>query len=54
VGDRFAVPAASRVYREVLEAVARWRTFADEASLPDVTTKQIAADIETWSAPLLA
>ncbi|EQD49807.1 HipA domain-containing protein, partial [mine drainage metagenome] len=29
VGDRFAVPEASGVVEAVLEAVARWRTFAD-------------------------
>ena len=53
VGDLFAVPAASDVYEEVLKAVAMWRSFADEASVPDETTNQIAADIDAWSRPLL-
>ena len=54
VGDRFAVPAASDVYEEVLKAVTNWRTFADEANVPDITTNQIAADIDTWSNSLLS
>ncbi len=54
VGDRFAVPDASDVVEQVLEAVAKWRTFADEARVPDATADQIAADIGTWSRPLLA
>ena len=54
VGDRFAVPDASRVVEQVLEAVAKWHTFANEARVPDATADQIAADIDTWSRPLLA
>jgi serine/threonine-protein kinase HipA len=54
VGDRFAVPGATRVVERVLEAVAKWRTFADEARVPDATADQIAADIDAWSKPLLA
>ena len=54
VGDLFAVPAASDVYEEVLTAIARWPTFADEAGVPEVTTEQISADIGAWSKPLLA
>jgi serine/threonine-protein kinase HipA len=53
VGDRFAVPAASDVYEEVLKAVAMWRTFADEASVPEATINQISADLEASSKPLL-
>ena len=54
VGDRFAVPAASDAYEQVLEAVAKWRTFADEARVPVATADQISADIDAWSEPLLA
>ncbi|HWF15044.1 MAG TPA: type II toxin-antitoxin system HipA family toxin [Acidimicrobiales bacterium] len=54
VGDRFAVPAASDAYDEVLDAVAQWRTFANEAGVPEVTAQQIAADIDEWSKPLRA
>jgi serine/threonine-protein kinase HipA len=54
VGDLFAVPAASDVYEEVLKAVANWRNFADEANVPDITTNQIAVDIDTWSNALLS
>jgi serine/threonine-protein kinase HipA len=54
VGDRFAVPGASGIVGQVLEAVAKWRTFADEARVPEATTEHIAADIDRWSAPLRA
>ena len=54
VGDRFAVPGASDVIKQVLEVVTKWRSFADEAGVPDATADQIAADIDTWSKPLLA
>jgi serine/threonine-protein kinase HipA len=54
VGDRFAVPGASHIVEQVLEAVAKWRTFADEARVPEATTEHIAADIDLWSAPLRA
>jgi serine/threonine-protein kinase HipA len=54
VGDRFAVPDASDVIKQVLEVVTKWRSFADEARVPDATANQIAADIDTWSKPLLA
>ena len=54
VGDRFAVPGASDVIKQVLEVVAEWRSFAEEALLPDAAADQIAADIDTWSGPLLA
>lgn len=53
VADRFAVPAATEVLERVLESVAKWRTFAAEARLPDVTARQIEADIDTWSSPLM-
>ena len=49
VGDRFAVPAASDVVEQVLEAVAGWSTFADEARVPGGTARQIAVDIDAWS-----
>jgi serine/threonine-protein kinase HipA len=54
VGDRFAVPGASGIVEQVLEAVAKWRTFADEAGVPEATAQHIAADIDMWSAPLRA
>lgn len=54
VGDRFAVPAASSIVDEVLESVAQWRTFADEARVPDATAAAIEVDTEAWSTPLRA
>ncbi len=54
VGDRFAVPGASDIFEQTLEAVAKWGTFADEARVPEATAESIATDIDTWSAPLRA
>jgi len=52
VGDRFGVPGARDIVGGVLDAVDRWQTFAAQAGVPEGTTESIAADIETWSAPL--
>lgn len=52
VGERFAVPGASDILNQVLEATSTWPTFAYEARLPEGTAQPIAADIETWSSPL--
>jgi serine/threonine-protein kinase HipA len=52
VGDRFAVPGATDILEQVLEVVSKWRTFAEEAGVPEATTEHIAADIGMWSAPL--
>lgn len=54
VGDRFAVPGASGIVEQTLGAVAKWRTFADEACVPEAAAEPIALDIDTWSAPLRA
>jgi len=52
VGDRFSVPDASDIIEQVLDAVAKWSTFADQAGVPEVTTDHISRDIEIWSSPL--
>jgi serine/threonine-protein kinase HipA len=52
VGDRFGVPGASGIIEQVLDAVAKWSTFADQAGVPEATTDHISRDIEFWSAPL--
>lgn len=52
VGDRFLVPDASDIVRQVLSAVGEWPTFAAEAEVPRATSEQVARDIATWSAPL--
>ncbi len=54
VADRFAVPGASRIVDEVLDAVAGWPTFAGEARVPTGTADVIAGHIAAWSAPLEA
>jgi serine/threonine-protein kinase HipA len=52
VGDRFSVPDASDIIEQVLEAVAEWSTFANQAGVPDATTDHISRDIEVSSSPL--
>lgn len=52
VGDRFGVPAMNDIVEQVLDAVAKWRGFADDAGVPDATAAHVADDIEGWSAPL--
>ncbi len=52
VGDRFSVPDASGVIEQVLDAVAKWSTFAEQAGVPEATTDHISRDIEIWSSPL--
>jgi serine/threonine-protein kinase HipA len=52
VGDRFSVPGASGIVDQVLDAVVKWPTFADQAGLPEAITVSVGSDIETWSAPL--
>jgi len=52
VADRFIVPDASGIVRQVLDAVAKWRTFADEAGVPSAAAEDVASDIDSWSSPL--
>lgn len=52
VGDRFSVPDASDIIEHVLDVVAKWSTFADQAGVPKATTDHISRDIEIWSSPL--
>lgn len=52
VGDRFGVPAVNDIVERVLDAVARWRSFAADAGVPEATAVRIANDIDTWSAAL--
>jgi serine/threonine-protein kinase HipA len=52
VGDRFAVPAASDVLAQVLDAAGRWHEFADEAGLIEEIAQQVGLDIDTWSKSL--
>lgn len=52
VGDRFGVPGASDIVEQVLDAAAKWTTFAGQAGVPEATTDFISRDIEVWSSPL--
>jgi serine/threonine-protein kinase HipA len=52
VGERFAVPRATDVVEQVLDAVAAWPSFAEKAAIPEPTTHQISADLTKWSRPL--
>ena len=52
VGDRFSVPSASGIVEDVLEAVAKWPSFADEAGIPKPTAEHVAHDIGAHSSLL--
>ncbi|MCE9620812.1 MAG: type II toxin-antitoxin system HipA family toxin [Actinomycetia bacterium] len=52
VGDRFAVPGASTIVEQVLNAVGKWPQLAADAGVSQTNTEQVARDIEKWSAPL--
>jgi len=54
IGDAGRPSRTANVVEHVLGTVAKWRTFAAEARVPDATADEIAADIDTWSRPLLA
>ncbi|HEX7134595.1 MAG TPA: type II toxin-antitoxin system HipA family toxin [Iamia sp.] len=48
VGDRNDVPAHQRIVRNVIEVVAEWPDFAQQAEVDDDTTAAIAADIDRF------
>jgi serine/threonine-protein kinase HipA len=52
VGDRFAVPGTSAIVEQVLRVVAQWRTFADQAGVPEAAAEDVAGHIGTWASPL--
>jgi serine/threonine-protein kinase HipA len=52
VGDRFAVPSARAIVRQVLDAVDSWSEFADAAGVGASARAEVAAHITTMSAPL--
>ncbi|MGQ0433716.1 MAG: type II toxin-antitoxin system HipA family toxin [Microthrixaceae bacterium] len=52
VGERFGVPRASDVVEQVLDVVAAWPSFAEQAGVPRPTIDGIGADLATWSDPL--
>jgi serine/threonine-protein kinase HipA len=52
VGDRFAVPGASDIVEQVLDAIAGWPTYVDRAGVPEASAVRIADDIDVWSTPL--
>jgi serine/threonine-protein kinase HipA len=48
LADRFLVPSANRVVREVLEAVAGWSRYADQAGVEVEARQRIEAAIERF------
>lgn len=52
VADRFRVPGAAALLREVLAAADDWPRCAKDAGVPATLVAAIAADIEWWSSPL--
>jgi serine/threonine-protein kinase HipA len=53
VADRFQVPGAAAIVRDVLDAVDSWSAFAAEAGVQRVTVDLIGDHITTWSTPLV-
>ena len=53
VADRFQVPGATAIVRDVLDAVDSWSAFAAEAGVQRVTVDLIGDHITTWSTPLV-
>jgi ABC-type ATPase involved in cell division len=45
LADRYVVPAPARVIDDVLEAVGRWRSFAEEAGVEEAQVERIAGDL---------
>ena len=52
VADRFEVPVAAAIVRDVLDAVASWPEFAAAAGVQRVTVDLIGDHISEWSKPL--
>ena len=52
VADRFEVPGAAAIRRDVLDAVASWPEFAAAAGVQRVTVDLIGDHITAWSKPL--
>lgn len=52
VGDRWAVPRARAIVRQVLDAVDSWSQFADVAGVGAALKDGVGADINAMSAPL--
>ncbi|HEX4127811.1 MAG TPA: type II toxin-antitoxin system HipA family toxin [Acidimicrobiales bacterium] len=52
VADRFQVPGAAAIVRDVLDAVDSWSEFAVEAGVQKVTVDLIGDHITSWSKPL--
>jgi hypothetical protein len=49
VGDRFAVPRASAIVRQVIDAVDSWSEFADEAGVGPAAKDEVGSDITVMS-----
>ena len=52
VADRFQVPGAAAILRDVLDAVESWSEFAAEAGVQKVTVDLIGDHMTAWSKPL--
>lgn len=52
IADRFNVPNATEIIEKVLDSVAVWSTFADQAGVPRNITNEILEEIESFSKPL--
>jgi serine/threonine-protein kinase HipA len=48
LADRYVVPAPAQVINDVLEAVSRWPSFAQQAGVEPPQIERIAADLEEF------
>jgi serine/threonine-protein kinase HipA len=49
LADRFLVPAPGQVMAEVIDAVGRWPTFAQEAGVPESEIERISRDLAAFA-----
>lgn len=52
IADRFNVPNATEIIEKILDSVAAWPTFADQAGVPKSLTDKIFEEIESFSKQL--
>ena len=52
MADRFEIPGAARIVKQVLDAVDEWPRYGAAAGIPSEVVERVATDIQMWSKPL--
>ena len=52
VADRFAVPGSRPIVAQVLDAIASWSEFAQQAGVGATAADEVGRDLAVWSKPL--